>query len=136
MEKKQLEAAQKQLQGIFGMLSLQFILGVVLTTLIDYNPDKPSAVQVVFLVLHIIVAVGLLVSAVVRLVSSIKWGYQQTISAVGFLAIIDAMVAGIVAAANGDDVAVFMMALGFIVAFSAYGNSIGAITRRMPAAKA
>ncbi len=135
MEKRRFELAQKQVQALMGLLSLQFIIGVLLTTIINYDPHKHSAVQSIFLVLHIIVAALLFGLALARLITSLKWNFLAIHSLVGLLAIIGALISGGIAAANANDVAVFLMALGLLVAFSAYGNSIGAIPRQIGASR-
>lgn len=111
------------------MLSLQFILGVTLTTLINYDPNKHSGIQTAFLVLHIAVALGLLAVSIARVITSIKWHYLVISSVIGFLSIVDAMISGSIAASNGSDIAVFLMSMGFLAAFAAYGYSMGQISR-------
>ena len=135
MEKRQLELAQKQVQAMMGLLSLQFILGVLLTTIIDYIPHKQTAVQVTFLVLHIIVAAALFALSLVRVITGYKWRIAPTHALIGFIAIITALVSGGIAAANGNSVAVFLMAIGILVAFSSTGQSTGAIARQLSALK-
>lgn len=134
MEKKRLELAQKQVQVMMGLLSLQFILGVLLTTIIDYNPNKTTAVQTTFLILHIIVAAALFALSLVRVITGYKWRIAPTQALIGFSAIITALVSGGIAAANGNSVAVFMMAIGILVAFSSTGQSTGIIARQISAA--
>lgn len=131
MEKRHLELAERQVRGLTVLLSVQFILGIILTTLINYDPHKSSAAQTTFLVLHIIVAAGLFAGSVFRLITSIRWDYLQIHSFVGLLAIVGALISGGIAAANGSGVAVFLMALGIMVAFGAYGNSASALTRQI-----
>jgi len=121
------DASERQLKAITALLSLQFILGVVLATLIDYDPHKPTAAQTTFLVLHIIGAVALLAAAVVRIIYSIKMGSLLAHSTAGLASVIGLMIAGGIAAGTGNDVAVFIMSLGFIFAFGAYGYSLSAL---------
>ena len=131
MEKRRLELAQKQVQAMMGLLSLQFILGVLLTTIIDYNPHKQTALQVIFLVLHIIVAAALFALSLVRVITGYKWHIARTQALIGFIAIITALISGGIAAANGNSVAVFLMAIGILVAFSSTGQSTGVISSHM-----
>lgn len=122
--------SQKQVQAMMGLLSLQFILGVLLTTIIDYNPNKTTAVQTTFLILHIIVAAALFALSLVRVITGYKWHIAPTQALIGFVAIITALVSGGIAAANGNSVAVFLMAIGILVAFSSTGQSTGVIARQ------
>lgn len=135
MEKRRLKLAQKQVQAMMGLLSLQFIIGVLLTTIIDYNPNKTTAVQTTFLILHIIVAAALFAISLVRVITGYKWRIAPTQALIGFVAIISALVSGGVAAANGNSVAVFMMAIGILIAFSSTGQSTGVIARQMSVQK-
>jgi hypothetical protein len=122
---RQISTTNRQLRGLMGLLVAQFILGTSLTTFINYTPHKHSAAQTVFLVLHIIVAVGLLAQAIIRLVQALRWNILLIPAMTGFIGVIMAMVSGGIAAGDGNSVAVFMMALGFIIAFVSYGYSLG-----------
>ncbi|MDB5161227.1 MAG: hypothetical protein JWO96_607 [Candidatus Saccharibacteria bacterium] len=119
---------RRQVRGLMAALAVQFVLGVALTTLISYSPDKHSGVQTTFLVLHIIVAIGILIGVTIRLVLAVRWHSLQIPSAIGLLASLGAFVCGVIATKSGNDVAVFLMAIGFIIAFAAYGYSLGKLT--------
>ena len=121
---------QRQLRGLMAALVVEFILGVTLTTLINYDPNKHSAVQTTFLVLHIIVAIGILIGAITRFVFSIRSHTLQGASTVGLISVLVAFAGGGVAAGNGNNLAVFLMALGFVIAFISYGYSIGQISQQ------
>lgn len=129
MKPERLRMAEKQLRGLTALLSVQFILGVTLTTLVNYDPSKRNVPQTLFLSLHIAVAIALLIVAAIRFITSVRWHYLIVSSAVGILSIILSMIAGMIAASSGSGVAVFFMAMGFLAAFAAYGYSMGAISR-------
>lgn len=122
--------AYLQLRILSALLTLQFLLGVILSTLIDYDPKHRTAVQIVFLVLHIVVAVFLSAASVYRLVTAFSWGFLRLHSGIGFISVLTALISGGISAANANKVAVFMMALGFLAAFGAYGYSMSAISRK------
>lgn len=125
---KSISIATRQLRGIMAFLVIEFVLGITLTTLIGYNQNKHSGVQTGFLIAHIVVGIGLLLGAIARLVVSIREKYLVVPSIVGLLSIVAAFVSGIIAANNSSGIAVFFMALFFVVAFVAYGSSLGRIT--------
>jgi hypothetical protein len=130
-ESKRKVMTRRQVRGLMAGLAVQFVLGVSLTTLVNYNPDKHSTAQTALLVLHIIVAIGILIGVTVRFVLAMRWHSLQIPSAIGLLASLAAFACGVVATKNGNAVAVFLMAIGFLIAFAAYGYSLGKITSRL-----
>jgi hypothetical protein len=127
LNQKQVTYTRRQLMGLMAALAVEFILGITLTTLINYQPNKHSTVQNVFLVLHIIVALGLLIGSIVRVVLAYRWQWLRIPSAVGFLSILGALIAGSSAANSDSNVGVFLMALFFLIAFAAFGYSMGTV---------
>jgi hypothetical protein len=130
MKEKQLNKAYFQLRLLSVLLSLQFLLGITLSTLLDYDPKHRTVVQVVFLIIHITVACLLAIMAIYRLATALFWNYLIILSSFGLLSVIMALVSGAIAAANANKVAVFLMSLGFLGAFGAYGYSMSAISRQ------
>lgn len=108
-------------------LAIEFILGITLTTLINYQPNKHSTVQNVFLGLHIVVALGILIGSIMRLILAYRWQWLRIPSAIGLLSVLGALFAGSAAADNGSNIGVFLMALFFLIAFAVYGYSMGAV---------
>jgi uncharacterized protein YacL len=127
LSQKQVLFTRRQLMGLMAALAIEFILGITLTTLINYQPNKHSTVQNVFLVLHIIVALGILIGSIVRVILAYKWRWLRVPSAVGILSVLGALFAGSAAANSGNNVGVFLMALFFLFAFAVYGYSIGEV---------
>ena len=124
---KLLRDSTRQIRGVMAFLVLEFVLGITLTTIINYNPNNHSAVQTGFVIAHIIVGVGLLAGAIARLAVSLRTKFLQIPSIIGFGSVIAAFAAGVVAANSGSGVAVFLMALFFLVAFISYGYSLGKV---------
>jgi hypothetical protein len=110
--------------GLLGSLSVAFILGITLTTLISYDPAKHTGLQTGFLVAHILVAVGVVIGGIARLVLALKWHSLQLFSLLGLVSSLAAFVSGGIAAGNGNNVAVFVMALCFLISFVLYGYSL------------
>ncbi|HUB94211.1 MAG TPA: hypothetical protein VMB52_06945 [Verrucomicrobiae bacterium] len=127
LNQRQVVITRRQLMGLMAALAIEFVLGITLTSLINYQPNKHSTVQNVFLILHIVVALGILVGGIMRLLLAYKWQWLRIPSAIGLLSILGALFAGSVAANNGSDVGVFLMALFFLIAFASYGYSMGAV---------
>lgn len=129
ISESQVRMTQRQLRGLMAFLAIEFILGVTLTTLVNYQPGSHSAIQTAFLAAHIIVAVGLFIGAAIRMFLSLRWRWLQWPSAIGFASMIGAWASGVEAAKSGSGVAVFLMALFFLVTFAAYGYSLGTTTK-------
>lgn len=123
---KQLTAnkTKKQLRELVATLTLEFVLGVILTTVVDFDPSKTSTVQTIILVSHILLGVYILVIAVLRLAKAYKLSALIVESWVGLISIIVALSSGGMAAQNGDSVATMIMAFSFVVALLAYGKSL------------
>lgn len=115
---------KKQLGELVAVLTLQFILGVLLTTVIEFEPDANSLSQKIILIAHMFLGGYLLVIAAIRIIRSYQWRLLIVESWVGLLAIIVAFGAGSISAQNGNEWATLIMSLGFVVAFLAYGRSL------------
>lgn len=123
MNTKQVALAKKQHIALLSALTIEFILGVCLTTVVDYDPSKHSTVQTAVLVSHIVVAIGLLVGAGMRLLLAVRWQALRMPAVVGLLSILVGFASGGAAADSGAALAVLLMALFFMIAFVAYGYS-------------
>ncbi len=126
--KKQTQA-QKFLAMLLGTLMLEFVLGVLLTTVIAYNPATPTALQTTLLVLHMLVGTVLFFGAFIHFLNS-RGTQGGPTPLVGFLSIIGAFATGGIAAGNGSDVAVLAMALFFGTALIAYGLNYAKIVNK------
>lgn len=115
---------KKQLKELVAVLTVQFILGVLLTTVIDYNADKATTVQNIVLGTHIFLGVYILVIASIRLTKAYQWKTLIKESWWGLGSVIVAFSAGSVASQNGNTWATLVMALGFVVALLSYGKAL------------
>ncbi|HSW74927.1 MAG TPA: hypothetical protein VLG16_03585 [Candidatus Saccharimonadales bacterium] len=122
----------RQLTGLLVSLGIEFALGIVLTTILHYDPSKHSALQMLVLFLHIFVGVGILAGGIVRLVTAVKQQSLRIAAATGILSTCGAFGSGDVAAKAGNGLAVFVMAACFFVAFVAYGYSLLAVRQTLP----
>lgn len=115
------KTARRQLVGLLLAIALEFTLGTILTTLIDYDPTKSSSWQNFFLISHIALALAILVGGFVQLVMTIRAQAHIGMAGLGLLAIMSSLASGSVAAQNGNDIATFIMAVSFLATFMAYG---------------
>lgn len=111
----------RQLREIIGVLAVQFVLGVTLTTVIDYNQDKPTVLQNIFLGAHFFLACYLLFISSRALMAAYRAKRSIPTAWVGLGGIIAAFASGGMAAQTGNDWAVLVMAISFIVSLLAYG---------------
>lgn len=109
------------------MLIAEFVLGTLLTTVIGYNPHKHSAVQTTILVAHIALGVGLMFGSFAHILTSRSSHLLGVKPVIGFLSIAGAFSSGVVAAKNGNNSAVLLMALFFGVGIVTYGLSFVAV---------
>jgi uncharacterized membrane protein YhaH (DUF805 family) len=120
-----------QTLGLLTMLGIQFILGIVLNLFVKLpeNATLGSAIKHgggVVLVLHILVAIGLLIGSLTLAFRSYAERSRSWIiaSIIGALGVIAALTNGFAFVNNDNDVNSFVMALGFIVAASAYSTAL------------
>jgi heme A synthase len=124
----------KRIGIMMGLLSVQFILGMLLNTMGE--PDSSTKHSVndiwhVILVLHIIIGVGLFISAAYILFYSFKNYRELKIpSAIAFSGIALAIVFGSLTASHiHSELMSFLMAMAFLVAIGTYGSTLGKISR-------
>jgi len=122
----------RQLTGLLVALGVEFVLGIVLTTVLRYDPGKHSTLQMLVLFLHIFVGVGVLAGGIARLVTAFKQQALRIAAATGLLGTCGAFGSGDVAAKAGSSLAVFVMTACFFVAFAAYGYSLLAVRQTLP----
>jgi hypothetical protein len=121
---------RSQSLGLLTMLSIQFILGMVLNLFVEL-PKNASVGSIlshggVVLVLHILVAVGLLLGSL-ALIFRASTAHSKSwliASIIGALGVFVALTNGLAFIFNDDDVTSFIMALSFIVAATAYSTTL------------
>ncbi len=118
----------RAIKWLLVMLLVEFVLGTLLTTVINYTPDKHSTLQVIVLVVHIVVGIGLLIGSFAHIITSRSAHLLGPKPIVGFSCIVGAFAAGSIAASNGNSLAVLLMALFFAAALVTYGFSLLVVT--------
>jgi len=114
---------ERALKWIIIMLLAEFILGVLLTTVINFQPHKHSALQTTVLVFHIIIGIALVAGSIAHAITSRKSHLLGLKPFKGIVFIITAFIAGGISTDNGNSWAVLIMALGFGAAITNYGLS-------------
>jgi hypothetical protein len=114
---------ERALKWIIILLLVEFILGVLLTTVIDFEPHKHSALQTIVLVSHIIIGIALIAGSIAHAVTARKSHLFGLRPYKGIIFIVTAFVAGGILVDNANSWAVLIMALGFGAAITNYGLS-------------
>lgn len=123
-------ALTKRLQAILGVMSAQFLLGLALATVADYDASTHTgnhAIHQFVLGLHMLLALGLVIGSIAILAAARKFVQQQIVPAVvGLIAILVSVVCGIgTLMFDSHEWYTFFMGAGFIVAISIYGAILG-----------
>ena len=126
---RQVRIARIQLMGLGIALVVEFILGITLSTVIDFAPGKNDATQAGFLVAHVVVGAGLVIAGIARLVLAFRSRTLPLISGLGLLCVIGALVTGAVSADNGSTVMTFLMGLFFVAALVIYAYGLLIVSR-------
>jgi hypothetical protein len=127
------------LQGLFGLLALQYLLGTWVNLFGTFPPGPPSLGSAlvdggdVVLSAHIALAIALLFLGLVAVAYS--WSlpppHLRYLCLLGFLSILLAAAGGVGFVYSGylNNASSFVMALGFLLAFAFYGAAYGVIGR-------
>lgn len=114
---------ERALKWIIRLLLAEFILGVLLSTVINYQPHAHSVIQTSVLILHILIGIALIAGSISHAITSHKSNLLGLKPIKGIIFIITAFIAGGISADSGNSWAVLIMALGFGAAITNYGLS-------------
>jgi hypothetical protein len=135
---------KKQSFGLLSMLTIQFVLGMILNLFVELPKIHPgvtgnfasrayhgfvwaiSSGGGIVLVLHVLVAIGLLIGSIALVARAVAAGSKSwlSVSIVGALGVIVALTNGLAFIGYDNDVSSFVMAIGFIVAATAYSTAL------------
>lgn len=114
---------ERTLKWIIILLLVEFILGVLLTTVINFQPHKYSALQTIVLALHIIIGIALIAGSIAHVITTRSSNLLGLKPIKGVIFTLTAFIAGGISTDSGNSWAVLIMALGFGAAITNYGLS-------------
>jgi hypothetical protein len=117
---------EKGLYSILGMLTAQFVLGMSLNLIGRPGPGSLMTIVWIILILHALLAIGLIVNAVktAKLSSSAVPPIQRQVRR-GFGSLLLAFLSGLMTLSPfAKDFFSFVMAVGFMMAFVFYGLAL------------
>lgn len=127
---------RRRLVGQLGMLTVEFLLGtgVNLIGLPKENTGAAKVVTTILLTVHIAVAVGLIVGAILTVRYAARMGSRANrLSWTGAVLVFVTIIAGVLTMALGSNWWSYTMAVGFIASFLVYGMMLGRPGEAAPA---
>lgn len=111
-------------RAILGMLVAQFLLGMSVNLIGNPHSSVSQAVEGIFLILHVLLAVGLVTVAIFTVRTAFKLGGQwPRLTRIGASGIGLAFIGGIGTMASHGAISnwlSYLMSIGFILAFAGY----------------
>jgi hypothetical protein len=110
-------------------LAVQFLLGMAVNLIGE--PDETFAIvfDTILVILHILIAIGLVVISVRVLLAARSAGVGQRLALWGLVVVVVTFLAGVGTMVTGSDWASYVMALGFLFAAAIYGATFFASYR-------
>ncbi len=102
-------------------LGAQFLLGMAVNLIGEPSGTFANVVDTIFLILHILIAIGLVAVSVRLLLAARKAALGQRLALWGLVVIIVTFLAGVGAVISGNEWASYVMAAGFLAAAALYG---------------
>ena len=98
---------RQRLLLLMGALMIDAILGIALTTVINFDPSKHNTTQDAILGVHILIAIGIIIGGIVQLVSSLRAHALQLPIGIGFLSSVVAFATGGISADSGNNLGIY-----------------------------
>jgi hypothetical protein len=102
-------------------LAVQFLLGMAANLIGEPESSFASVVVTIIVILHILIAIGLVVISVRLLLAARKAGVGQRLALWGLIVIVITFLAGVGTVIGWSGWASYAMATGFLVAAALYG---------------
>lgn len=102
-------------------LAAQFLLGMAANLIGEPESGFVIVVDWIIIILHILIAIGLVVIAVRLLLAARQAGLGRRLAVWGLVVIVVTFLAGVLTMATGSEWASYVMATGFLVAAGLYG---------------
>ena len=123
------ESLRRRSREALSALALQFLLGMAANLIGEPKGTFAVVVDTIVVVLHILVAIGLVVIGVRVLLSARKAELGQRLALWGLVVIVITFLAGVGTMISGNDWASYVMAVGFLGAAALYGGTFFASYR-------
>jgi hypothetical protein len=123
------ESLRRRSRETLSALALQFLLGMAANLIGDPHGAFATVVYTIIIILHIVIAIGLVVVSVRVLVAARKAGLGERLALWGIVVIAITFLAGVGTIVTGNDWASYLMAVGFLVAAALYGGTFFASYR-------
>ncbi|NUU05156.1 hypothetical protein [Leifsonia sp. C5G2] len=130
------ESLRRRSREALTALALQFLLGMAANLIGEPEGGFAVAADWVIIILHILIAIGLVVIAVRLLLAARRAQLGQRLAVWGLVVIVVTFLAGVGTMASGSEWASYLMATGFLVAAALYGGTFFASYRLGSAAGA
>ena len=117
------EALRRRSREALSALALQFLLGMAANLIGEPKGTFAIVVDTIIVILHIVVAIGLVVVSIRVLLAARAAGVGQRLAVWGIVVIVITFLAGVGTMVTGNDWASYLMAVGFLVAAALYGGT-------------
>ncbi|WP_285114189.1 hypothetical protein [Leifsonia sp. fls2-241-R2A-40a] len=117
------ESLRRRSREALSALALQFLLGMAANLIGEPDGGFVAVVDTIIIILHILIAIGLVVVAVRVLLAARQAGVGQRLALWGLVVISLTFLAGVATVVFGSDWASYLMACGFLVAAALYGGT-------------
>ena len=104
-------------------LAVQYLLGMAANLIGEPEGGFAVAVDWIIIILHILIAIGLVVIAIRLLLAARREQVGQRLALWGLVVIVVTFVAGVITISADSDWASYVMATGFLVAAALYGGT-------------
>ena len=117
------EALRRRSREALSALALQFLLGMAANLIGEPKGTFAIVVDTIIVILHIVVAIGLVVVSIRVLLAARAAGVGQRLAVWGIVVIVITFLAGVGTMVTGNEWASYLMAVGFLVAAALYGGT-------------
>jgi hypothetical protein len=117
------EALRRRSREALSALALQFLLGMAANLIGEPKGTFAIVVDTIIVILHIVVAIGLVVVSIRVLLAARAAGVGQRLALWGIVVIVITFLAGVGTMVTGNEWASYLMAVGFLVAAALYGGT-------------
>lgn len=126
---------QRQVLALNIFLGIEFLLGVLLTSVVGYDYQHPSSLQTGILVTHIVVGTGIILAGLIWIYIVRKAPKLRTLAIGGLSSVLIAFISGSYATRVHSGAASIIQVVFFIVSFIIYGYSSALLTDPRPSEK-